>query len=300
MAVGDGPFVLAQDKRSLTVRGASFEDATLYCEPAREAIISWNTRMPSGELYVQLLRAHQPDGSWLPHAHWSASGRHSFSAKDGDTVIETDVLRTQQPFDGVRVHAKGVEFDRIALATPARNGASTKSNEPAIALDVPLRSQYVNDERGWCSPASLSMVHAYFGHDYDVATTARSVFDYAYNGTGNWAFNVAFSGELGLQGVVAYLSSLEHARSFLEQRIPLILSYSWRRGELPGAPLEHSDGHIVVLRGFDAQGDCLVNDPAQHEIRVTYPREALEHIWLRNKGVCYIVAPPEVALESFF
>jgi len=165
---------------------------------------------------------------------------------------------------------------------------------------VPARSQYVNAERGWCSPASLSMVHAFFGHDLDVASTARAIFDSAYNGTGNWAFNVAFSGELGLQGVVAYLRNLDHARAFLERGVPVILSYSWRNGELPGAPLDHSDGHIVVLRGFDKDGNPLINDPAHDAIRVTYPREDIEHVWLRNQGVSYIIAPTDIPLQSLF
>jgi len=247
---------------------------------------------------VQLLRAHQPDGSWLPHAHWSASGRHSFSAKDGDTVIETDVVRTQRPFDGIRVHAKDVHFDRIALATPVHNVPSARPTGPAMELDIPARSQYVNEERGWCSAASLSMVNAYFGRDLDVAATARAIFDYAYNGTGNWAFNVAFSGELGLHALVAYLRNLDHARHFIEQRVPVILSYSWREGELPGAPLEHSDGHIVVLRGFDSEGNCLINDPAHPDVRLTYPREPLERIWMRNKGVAFLIAPPDFAIGS--
>ena len=285
---------------TLTFASACRDDAALYCEPTREAIVSWNTRTPSGELYVQLLRAHQPDGSWLPHAHWSTSGRHSFSAKDGDTVIETDVLRTQRPFDGVRIHAKDVTFDRVALATPLQNVPSNRAAKPPLDLRVPARSQYVNEERGWCSPASLSMVHAFFGHDLDVAGTARAIFDSAYNGTGNWAFNVAFSGELGLQGAVAYLRNLDHARAFLERGVPVILSYSWRDGELPGAPLDRSDGHVVVLRGFDGDGNALINDPAHDAIRVAYPEEAIERIWLRNKGVSYIIAPPNIQLGSFF
>jgi len=283
----------------IAVAAPCFERAILYCDPAREAVISWNTRTPSGEIYVQILRAHQPASSWLPHAHWSPTGRHSFSAKDGDAVIETDVLQTQQPFDGVYVHAQGVQFDRIALATPEHNVASNAWRQSAIELDVPARSQYaVGGERGWCSPASISMVHAFFGHDLDVAQTARAVFDSAYNGTGNWSFNVALSGALGLQGLIAYLRNLDHARRFIERGVPVVLSYSWRAGELPGAPLEHSDGHIVVLRGFDADGNCLINDPAKDGVRALYSRQAIERIWLRNKGVSYLVAPPPLDLTT--
>jgi hypothetical protein len=77
----------------------------------------------------------------------------------------------------------------------------------------------------------------------------------------------------------------------IERSIPLAISYSWRDGELPGAPLDHSDGHLVVLRGFTRDGDCAVNDPAAPKISVVYSRAAIEHIWQRNQGVAYVVAP---------
>jgi hypothetical protein len=162
----------------------------------------------------------------------------------------------------------------------------------AHILDVPARSQYVvEEERGWCSPTALSMLHAYFGLDHDVATTARAVFDRAYNGTGNWSFNVAYSGSLGLRAAVVYLRNLEHAQRFIQAGIPLAISYSWKAGELPGAPIEHSDGHLVVLSGFTANGDCAVNDPAAPHVRMVYPRASIDSIWQRNMGIAYAVAP---------
>ena len=135
------------------------------------------------------------------------------------------------------------------------------------------------------------MLNAYHGIDHDVASTARAVFDRAYNGTGNWSFNVAFSGNLGLRAAVVYLRNLDHAQRLIEEGIPIAISYSWSGGELPGAPLEHSDGHLVVLSGFAANGDCAVNDPAAPHLRVVYPRAALERVWLRNNGIAYAVAP---------
>jgi hypothetical protein len=117
------------------------------------------------------------------------------------------------------------------------------------------------------------------------------VFDRAYNGTGNWSFNVAFSGNLGLRAAVVYLRNLDHAQRLIEAGIPVAISYSWSAGELPGAPIEHSDGHLVVLCGFAANGDCAINDPAAPNVRVVYPRAPLERVWLRNKGVAYAIAP---------
>ncbi|MBV8531779.1 MAG: C39 family peptidase, partial [Candidatus Eremiobacteraeota bacterium] len=107
----------------------------------------------------------------------------------------------------------------------------------------------------------------------------------------NWSFNVAFSGRLGLRAVVAHLRGLDHAQRLIERNLPLAISYSWGAGELPGAPLDHSDGHLVVLRGFTRNGDCAINDPAAPNVRVVYPRSAVERIWQRNNGVAYVVAP---------
>jgi hypothetical protein len=264
----------------------------LTFETAREGVLSWNTFAESGVLEFRLLRAHMPATPWLPHAEWSAEGRKSFSSMHQDVRVDVDVIRAAQPFDGIEVRARDVAFEALAFATPVRNAPSMPYLGEARILDVPARSQYVVEgERGWCSATSISMLNAYFGLDYDVPSTARAVFDRAYNGTGNWSFNVAFSGSLGLRAAVVYLRNLDHAQRLIEAGIPVAISYSWSGNELPGAPLEHSDGHLVVLCGFTANGDCAVNDPAAPNLRVVYPRAALERVWQRNNGVAYAIAP---------
>lgn len=266
--------------------------ATLTFEPAREGVLSWNTFSETGAITFRLLRAHAPATPWLEHVEWSPEGRVSFSPEHEDVRVEVDVIRSTQPFDGIEVRAPGVDFKAVMFATPVRNTASMPYIGEARILDVPARSQYVVEgERGWCSPTSLSMLHAYHGIDYDVPATARAVFDRAYNGTGNWSFNVAYSGALGLRAAVVHLRNLDHAQRLIEAGIPIAISYSWRGDELPGAPIEHSDGHLAVLCGFAANGDCAINDPAAPNVRVVYPRPALERIWLRNNGVAYAVAP---------
>jgi Peptidase_C39 like family len=276
----------------LAVRTDVEDLATLNFEPAREGVLSWNTFTESGLIEFRLLRAHMAATPWLPYAQWSAEGRKSFSPEHEDVRVEIEVIRSTQPFDGIEVRAKGVEFKAIFFATPVRNEPSMPYIGEARILDVPARSQYVVEgERGWCSATSVSMLNAYFGLDYDVQATAASVFDRAYNGTGNWSFNVAFSGNLGLRAAVVYLRNLDHAQRLTEAGIPIAISYSWSGDELPGAPLEHSEGHLVVLCGFTANGDCAINDPAAPNLRVVYPRAALERVWLRNNGVAYAAAP---------
>jgi hypothetical protein len=255
-------------------------------------VLSWNTYTVAGRLAFRLLRAHTPATEWIEHVEWNDSGRRSFDMSHDGVTVETDVIRAETPFDGIEVAAEGVEFNLLAFSTPVMARASLPYASDAFILDVPARSQFVvESERGWCSPASLSMLHAYHGIDIPVAETAGHVFDRAYNGTGNWSFNVAFSGALGLRAAVAYLDNLDRAARLIERNIPIAISYSWRAGELPGAPLEHSDGHLAVLRGFTSNGDCAINDSAHPSLRVTYPRAAIERIWQRAGGVAYVVAP---------
>ena len=266
--------------------------ATLTFEPAREGVLSWNTFSENGAMEFRLLRAHLPATPWLPYVQWSSDARQSFSPEHEDVRVDVDVIRSTQPFDGIEVRAPGVEFKALSFSAPVRCTPSMPYIGDARILDVPARSQYiVEGERGWCSPTALSMINAYHGLDYAIETTARAVFDRAYNGTGNWVFNVAFSGSLGLRASVVYLHNLDHAQRLIEAGIPIAISYSWSDGELPGAPLEHSDGHLAVLCGFTANGDCAMNDPAAPHVRVVYPRAPLERIWQRNNAVAYAVAP---------
>jgi hypothetical protein len=268
------------------------ESARLLFEPARGGVLSWNTFAPNGRIEFRLLRAHVPATPWLHYALWHPNGSKSFSPEHDGVRVDVDVIRAEQPFDGIDVRAWEVDFNLIAFSSPSQPRPSLPYGRDALILDVPARSQYVHDrERGWCSPASLSMINAYHGIDVAVDATARAVFDRSYNGTGNWTFNVAYSGSLGLRGVVGHLQNLDHAQRLIERNLPIAISYSWRDGELPNAPLEHSDGHLAVLCGFTSGGDCAINDPAAPNVRVVYPRDAIERIWQRNEGVAYVVAP---------
>ena len=94
---------------------------------------------------------------------------------------------------------------------------------------------------------------------------ARMTYDHAYSGTGNWPFNTAYAATRTDHAFVTRLRSLREAGLFIEAGIPLVASISFGSGELDGAPIGATNGHLLVIVGFTDDGDVIVNDPAARE-----------------------------------
>ncbi|MCX6396600.1 MAG: peptidase C39 family protein [Propionibacteriales bacterium] len=194
---------------------------------------------------------------------------------------------------------------------------STPLRTTAVALAVPAYSQmthvgqapqYGGGGEAWCSPTSLAMVLGYYGRlpaastytwvprsysDRWVNHVARLTYDYAYEGTGNWPFNTAYAATRTGSAFVTRLASLRMAERFVRVGIPLVMSIKFSRGQLANAPISATAGHLVVLVGFTAAGNPIVNDPAAPRngtVRRTYDRAQFEHAWLRGSaGMAYVV-----------
>jgi hypothetical protein len=278
---------------TLVERPEAGEELLVRLGPTREAVVSWNTLALAGALE---LRAGAHDGrtsAWLPYVAFESERRTSLDGADTFVRIETDVLRASVDLVTLGVRSRG-PLDALFVSTPDYGAPSSIVALPALALDVPPYSQYEPAyplERGWCAPASLAMLLAYRSYPVDVPVVAREVFDSKYGGTGNWTLNAAFAGTLGFRAAVLHLRDLAHAHAFVADDIPLALSIAWTEGTLPNAPLPASNGHLVVLRGIDANGDALVNDPARDGVAVTYPRNAFERAWLGHGGIAFAVVP---------
>jgi hypothetical protein len=264
--------------------------------PAAQAIVSWNGQQPADALEVTVYARDGRRSHPLPYVAFEAGRRASLDGFDELARIETDVVYANAEIAAIAVGSRH-PLTRVAVSTPS--GEPARSRPPARdaqrELDVPERSQYVAArpaERGWCTPAAIAMLLGTWNVAVDVAEVAAGVFDRAYGGTGNWAFAAAYAGAHGLAGAAAYLRDLVNLEHFVAAGLPAAVSISWEPAALPGAPLERSEGHLVVVRGFDVRGDAIVNDPAQPAVRHVYPRAAFARCWLDHGGVALLVAPP--------
>jgi hypothetical protein len=89
------------------------------------------------------------------------------------------------------------------------------------------------------------------------------------------------------------LRDLREAERFIKAGIPLVASVTFGAGELDGTPISSTAGHLLVIAGFTADGDVVVNDPAADTragVRRTYDRGQFERAWLPHSGgLVYVI-----------
>lgn len=267
-------------------------------------------------------------GRW---ATGDATLKRSSAGSQSDTVakVATDtLLATGTPLTGYRLTVRlmrspGGAAPRVttlgavtSTSSSSLPATSTPLSRKPVQLAVPGYSQmthrghaprYGGGGEAWCSPTSLAMVLGYYGRlpaastyrwvpkgtDRFVDHVARLTYDHAYRGTGNWPFNTAYAATRTGRAFVTRLANLRMAERFVRAGIPVVVSVRFAKGQLTGAPISSTPGHLMVLTGFTAAGDPVVNDPAaptNRSVRRTYDRGELERAWLRGSdGTAYVI-----------
>jgi hypothetical protein len=297
-----------------------------------EAIASWNADTPAGSWIETLIRARIGNRwtKWYNLGIWAADTstveRHSVNAQgdaDGSVAVDTLVLNSKagaanafqlrlRLFSTAGTSVPSVHNASVATSTtPGKAGAPTPGDPDHWnqVLAVPECSQMVYPDGGevWCSPTSTSMVLAYWSGDAGpceprVRAAVDGVFDWIYDGHGNWPFNTAYAATQELEGYVARFTSLAQAEAWIAAGVPVIMSYGWKKSSLDGAPIPSSNGHLAVLVGFDTAGNPIVNDPAaatDDAVQRTYNRAQLEKLWLESSGgTVYLIYPSSHLVPS--
>lgn len=294
------------------------ESAPLWAPfPFDELVLSANADLPercSLSLETQVLVR----GRWSP---WFWLGQYSPGDSQGGSLavrgigaVDVDTLVLERPAEAFRYRLRlrnegGPKSPLLRLVSavisdrrrPPRWGRGPKppAGAPWVRdLDVPRRSQMVEDprlRRDICSPTAVAMMLAYWNIPVETAQAARGVFDSARRVYGNWTFNTAYAGAFGVDAYVSRMTDPSELEAEVAQGRPVVVSLSFEKGELRGAPIPRTRGHLLVVRGFDPAGNVIVNDPAApgpDQVRRVYRREQFLRAWLRNKrGLCYKISP---------
>jgi hypothetical protein len=293
-----------------------------------QLIVSWNADAPAGtsvkveasassastQTKFYTLAQWSPDGTIFPRT--SVRGQ-----LDTDGTVDTDTLVLNQPatavqlritLDGTNGAMPKLKYLGLSFANTKIPTAVRSPNRAAWGKTIatPERSQHgYPNEKGWCSPTSLSMVLSRWAEvlrrpemNLTVPQVAASVYDRGFGGTGNWPFNAAFAGSFrGMKSYVTRLDDLSEVEDWIAAGIPVILSTRWDWLQ-PGRPPDR-DGHLVVCIGFTENGDAVINDPATRldrgeSVRRIYQRANVIHAWTKSHNAVYLVYPENSKIPS--
>lgn len=299
-----------------------------------EAVASWNAATPSGTWVEAQIRAHTGTRwtKWYSLGVWASSGgtviRHSVSGQsDANAYVDVDTLKIGRASSRLTASAYQLKIRLFSAGREAHpsveNAAVVVSGRPIAPstlaagnpahwgrlLQVPECSQmvYPNGGEVWCSPTSVAMVLGYWegrsgSCSAAVHAAVSGVYDRVYKGHGNWPFNTAYAASQGMEAYVTRFTAMRQAEEWITAGVPVIISVSWGRNELTGAPVPASNGHLEVLVGFDAEGNPIINDPAAASdvsVQRTYQRAELERLWLQTSGgTAYLIYPAGKAVPA--
>lgn len=303
--------ILSRDSRGYFTSG-TYTSAIYPMTLFNRLVPSWIARTPlktNVKVDVQL-RVNNTWTMWYPLGVWDSNyGSKSSSGSDtyGYTSIDTIIVRSGYKADAFRFQVTLQTKDRAI--TPALQYFAVTAFDASIPpatqiqlnpgwlteLPVPMRSQMIEDPKvsgSICSPTSVSMVLEYYG----INRTTKQIYDLVYdNGAGiygNWPFNTAAAGSFGREAYVDYYFNIDEIKNKIAAGIPVVCSISFSAGQLDGAPISSTAGHLIVARGFvirDNQEYVICNDPAAPDnatVRREYKVEQFMNAW---KGWVYII-----------
>jgi hypothetical protein len=174
--------------------------------------------------------------------------------------------------------------------------------ERRVAIRVPRASQMAEGGRDGpkaCSPTSIQMLLAHRGIRRSVPSVMRSAWDPLAKIYGNWQWAIEAAWLHRCPGALVFFRHWSQVLGCLRIGLPLAASIKFPQGkvELPGAPIGHSGGHLIVIRGLTPEGEVLVNDSAAKTVSGvprSYPLVPLSRAWFGFSGMGYLIfAPPK-------
>ena len=283
----------------------------------KKMVTSWNATSTGGTVEVSVA-IKLDDGSftdWYSWGEWTAIRGNSGSKtkEDSNGKINVDILTLNNECQGIikfKIDIKQTTdhspiLHNVTFACNKADSSLTFTETEAVKLDVPYRRQQDVPEIGGsiCSATSLSMVMLYHGEEIEgtdgIADVAWGVRDYGAEIFGNWAFNVAYAGELGYNTYVDFFD-VDDIKYAVSTGHPIVCSIKVTRGQLAASGFRGytTNGHLICIVGYevrDGQMWLLVNDPAHPEVTALLESDFVNVY----RGVSYIVQTrPEVNIAE--
>ncbi len=289
--------------------------------PFDELILSWNAGAPDSgsllqfeiEVSADSLKWHRFDyQAWGPVAEYERN-QTTVTEIEGVGKILTDYLVLESPMRFaraiVRFHSKegsaDVALRRLAFSFASKNSSwddfkSHHSEKPAPAYEATKLAVPYFSQRNLpgdlpskcCSPTSVCMVLNYYGKEISPEECARMTYDPRGDIYGNWPHNAAaaFGAGLGRTWVESHCG-FDEIYDDVASGKPVVISVAYGYDQLPHSPIhETTEGHLIVVVGFDGPNTVICNDPAGHNVDdgiVRYPRKELEEVWINHGGIAY-------------
>lgn len=314
----------------ITLKSRAGQDATYESQPIEpgltfnELLLSWNIYTPPAAGFcVEARVGRTSNDSWSPWLYFGEWGdappavEKTTSFDHGRVDVDYFRAAANTVFDRLQYRVRAsttaasadIHVDRIAVCVSNTTGALIPIRKPSDGtpgpeqwlrrLPVPPRSQKSEAAEiatRICSPTSLSMVMAYYGVDRPTQKVAESCFDAANDIYGNWPRNIQAAFALGVPGYLTRIADWPTAKRYIADGRPLIASIRVDTpGALPGSPYQTTNGHLLVICGFDKDGNLETNDPAAPPgaVPMRYPRDAFARAWFGGSGgVAYVLLPP--------
>ncbi len=311
-ASASNPYRLRPAPGQPVVRESLVEKSAL---PFRDLLVSWNVDAPPRTAFVVELRVGtEPDGGFSAWMHVGDWGVPAFAPPLAERVVaceggrvDVDYFRGERTFRSAQVRLRAfatsgeptleIRRMRLCFSDVERTVEPLAPPDPrpwGTVLDVPLRSQKTEAAEiagRICSPTSVAMVLGYRGVDVATLSVAERAFDPAHDLYGNWPRNVQTAWSYGVPGYLTRFSDWAAVERLIAAGTPVVMSIAVNEGQLSGAPYAKTAGHLLVLAGFDREGNCVVNDPASpdpKDARRVYRRDEIETVWFRRGGTAYV------------
>jgi hypothetical protein len=271
------------------------------------------TALTAAAYTVRLELSARVGGAWSPWVAGVALGPEVLAPLPPapELGVDVDVFRTSEPVEAVRARARlrgaGAVLDApwmLALSAASAAAPAPGEDAPGAAADVPgacrlpvpALSQTDADPalaHRICSPTCVAMVLGYWGRPVSPGVLAAEIFHPPTDLYGVWPAAIVAAGQRGVAGYLLRFPDWAAAAWCLGRRLPVIASVRYRAGELAGAAIAETAGHLVVLTGHEGE-EALVNDPAAPAAAVArrYRVKDLVRVWLERSGVGYVLFPP--------